>query len=94
MLDFDNKSKKYVRLESLGLGPYVMKKLKVCPECGQIVSARTLFCPSCKKWLPGKTLFDMYKKMHYDCPHCRTTLTTDARFCPHCGKNVGYNSGE
>lgn len=87
MIDF-GKSAKYTRLEALGMGPYVMKKLKVCSMCGQIASARTFFCPACKNWLSGNTLFDFYKKMHSDCPYCKTTLAEDAQYCPHCGKKV------
>ncbi|MBR7184519.1 MAG: zinc ribbon domain-containing protein [Clostridia bacterium] len=82
------KSEKYIRLESLGMGPYAMRKLKVCSKCGQIVGARTLFCPVCKTRLPIKTLFDFYKRMHFECPHCGITLATDAQYCPHCGRKV------
>ncbi len=82
------KSEKYIRLRSLGLGPYVMKRLKVCPECGQIVGARTRVCPGCQNKMPQKTLFDFYLKMHADCPYCRTTLAKDAQYCPNCGRKV------
>lgn len=93
MIDL-SKSEKYTRLESLGMGPYVMKKLKVCPICGQIVGARTFFCPVCKNWLPTKTMFDLYKKMHAECTHCRTTLAADAQYCPHCGRKVIQKSNK
>lgn len=82
------KSEKYIRLESLGMGPYVMKKLKVCPRCGQITDVRAFFCSACKNRMPSKTLFDFYKKMHSVCPYCRTMLAADAQYCPHCGRKV------
>lgn len=87
MIDL-GKSPKYVRLESFGMGPYVMKKYKVCRVCGQILGSRAMLCPICKHWQTGKTLFDVYKKMHTHCPHCSTALTQDARYCPCCGKKV------
>ena len=82
------KSEKYARLETLGMGPYAMKKLKVCPECGQITGARVFFCPGCRSLLRQKTLFDLYKKMHSCCTHCKEPLADDAKYCPHCGKQV------
>jgi len=88
------KSEKYMRLEALGMGPYVMKKIKVCPKCGNISGARTLFCRNCRSRLPSKTLFDFYKKMHSGCSNCGTRLASDARYCPHCGKEVPRGSNE
>jgi len=86
-----NKSEKYILLESLGMGPYAMKKIKVCPRCGQIVKAWSLFCPVCKKGLSGRTLFDTYKDMHLQCSYCKIPLAQDTIYCPHCGKKVKQN---
>lgn len=88
------KSEKYVRLEALGMGPYMMKKLKVCPECGRLVGKRSFLCPICKKRLPTKTLFDLYRKLHSQCSQCKTSLTADAQYCPHCGKKVVFHPNE
>ena len=88
------KSEKYIRLESLGMGPYAMKKLKVCPGCGQVTDARALLCPSCKSWIRTKSLFQVYKKMHTNCPHCKTMLASDAQYCPHCGRKVMQNDNK
>lgn len=85
------KSEKYTRLASFGMGPYAMKKLKVCPNCGHLAKKWSFLCPSCKKRLNGKTLFDEYKKMHTCCSVCQTPLTDVTRYCPHCGKKQTMN---
>lgn len=87
-------SPKYIRLETFGMGPYAMKKIKICKKCGQIAGAWSLLCPACKKILSGGTLFDIYKKMHVHCPHCKTVLAADTQYCPHCGKKVSLNANE
>ena len=86
------KSQKYIRLEAYGMGPYAMKKMKVCKQCGQITDVRKFICPMCRKILSGGTLFDIYKKMHVHCPYCRTILTADTRYCPNCGRKVPSKS--
>lgn len=88
------KSEKYIRLETFGMGPYAMKKKKVCKNCGQIAGAWSFFCPACKKILSGGTLFDTYKKMHDSCPYCRTMLASDTQYCPHCGRKVSLKANE
>ena len=87
MIDI-TKSEKYARLETFGMGPYAMKKLKVCSRCGGIAEARHFFCPICKKMLFSGTLFDSYKRMHVSCPCCKTMLAADAQYCPHCGIKI------
>jgi hypothetical protein len=32
-------------LERFGFGPNVMKKIKICPKCGQIAKKRFIFLP-------------------------------------------------
>lgn len=87
------RSDKYSYLETLGMGPYTMKKIKVCPHCGRIAGRWALFCPDCRRPLKGKTLFDQYRGMHLCCAACGTPLAEDTRFCPHCGQKsaVGTN---
>lgn len=51
MIDL-TKSEKYIHLESLGMGPCVMKKLKVCPRCGQIVGRELSSVLPAKKYYP------------------------------------------
>ncbi|MBE6639997.1 MAG: hypothetical protein E7619_00260 [Ruminococcaceae bacterium] len=87
-------SPKYVRLEAFGMGPYAMKKIKICPRCGQIAKRTSLVCYACKKILTRKTLFDEYKMMHFCCPSCDIPLTLDTQYCPHCGRKVSFSSGE
>lgn len=90
----DTKNEKFMRLGSYGMGPYVMKKIKICPECGQITKRTSLKCPACKTVLARKTLFDRYKMMHFCCPTCDIPLTWDTQYCPHCGRKVGFSANE
>lgn len=84
MIDGD----KYRQLEQFGFGPNVMKKTKVCKNCGQLARGKTMFCGQCGARLPFSTLFDSYKRRHPCCQHCRTILTTNTKFCPQCGRSV------
>ena len=75
-------------MEDFGYGPNVMKKNKVCPKCGKMVSARLRNCSDCGERLAKETLFDYYKQQHDCCPDCDTVLTSDAMYCPNCGRMV------
>jgi len=77
---------KNLQLEQYGFGPNVMKKTKVCPDCGQLARARSMICSRCGARLPFATLFDSYKRRHPCCPQCSTILTADTKYCPHCGQ--------
>lgn len=79
---------RFRNLERFGFGPNVMKKLRVCPRCGQTVKSRADICPDCGERLPNETLFDRYKRKHLSCPDCDTVLTSDAMYCPNCGSMV------
>ena len=79
---------RFRNLERFGFGPNVMKKLRVCPRCGQMVKSRADICPDCGERLPKETLFDRYKRKHLSCPDCDTVLTADALYCPNCGSMV------
>ena len=79
---------RFKNLEHFGFGPNVMKKLRVCPRCGQMVKSRAGTCPECGEKLPKETLFDRYKRKHLSCPNCDTVLTSDALYCPNCGSMV------
>lgn len=81
------KSEKYRLLESIGMGPYVMKKLRVCQKCGHLAKRWSFFCPACRRSLTLKTLFEQYRGMHTCCAVCGTLLADDTRYCPHCGKS-------
>lgn len=41
-----NKTEKFVRLGAYGMGPYAMKKIKICPKCGQITKRTSLVAPA------------------------------------------------
>ena len=79
---------RFRNLERFGFGPNVMKKLRVCPRCGQTVKSRADTCPDCGDRPPKETLFDRYKRKHLSCPDCDTVLTADAMYCPNCGRMV------
>jgi len=79
---------KNLQLEQFGFGPNVMKKTKVCRNCGRIANARALHCAQCGTRLPLTTLFDSYKQRHRCCGHCNTVLSADAKYCPHCGRAI------
>ena len=79
---------KNLQLEQFGFGPNVMKKLKVCTNCGQIATARSIICTQCGTRLPFATLFDSYRRRHPCCPNCNTVLTAGSNYCPHCGQSV------
>lgn len=84
---------RFRNLERFGFGPNVMKKLRVCPRCGQMVKSRADACPDCGERLPKETLFDCYKRKHSSCSHCDTILTADTLYCPNCG-NLVNKEGE
>ena len=90
----DYKTEKFILLGTYGMGPVAMKKIKICPRCGQIVKGTALMCPACRKLLTRKTLFDEYKMMHFCCPSCDVPLTGDTQYCPHCGRKVYPDPGE
>ena len=79
---------KYKNMADFGFGPIVMKKTKVCKNCGHMVKGRFTNCPECGEKLPKETLFDRYKKQHLNCPECDTVLASDSLYCPNCGKPV------
>lgn len=73
-------------LEQCGYGPNVMKRTKICPHCGAVVSDGLSACPDCGTRLLGKTLYDRYREKHICCDECNTVLTSDSLYCPHCGR--------
>lgn len=78
-------------LEQFGFGPNVMKKIKICPKCGQIAKKGSFFCRSCRAFLPRETLYDQYRRQHLCCADCGTVLTKDAKYCPRCGNQIPPN---
>lgn len=75
-------------LEKCGFGPKVMKRTKVCPHCGTVVSEHHSVCPGCGMRSLGKTLYDRYRERHICCDKCGTVLASDSRYCPHCGRQL------
>lgn len=69
-----------------GYGPKVMKRIKVCPNCGTVANEKRSVCSECGMRLLTKTLYDRYRERHLCCDKCGTVLAADARFCPHCGR--------
>lgn len=79
---------RFQALERFGFGPNVMKKIRVCPRCGQVVKTKADVCPECGEKLPRETLFDRYKRQHRSCPDCDAILSSDCQYCPSCGKQL------
>jgi len=78
-------------LEQFGFGPNVMKKIKVCPKCGQMAKKGSFFCRSCGAFLTRETLYDHYRRQHCCCPECDTVLAADSQYCPNCGSKTRLN---
>lgn len=78
-------------LEQFGFGPNVMKKIKICPKCGQIAKKGSFFCRSCGAFLTRETLYDHYRRQHRCCPECDTVLAADSQYCPNCGRQLTSN---
>ncbi len=74
----------YNELEEYGFGPNVMKKNKVCSNCGTVISAELEKCNICGTLLPEETLFLKYISLHRVCPTCDCIVKADANFCPQC----------
>lgn len=83
---------RFRELERYGFGPNVMKKNKVCVNCGKLVRASAKTCPECGERLSSETLFDRYKRQHKSCPDCDTVLSYDSRYCPNCGKQISQGN--
>jgi len=75
--------------EYYGFGVGIMKRIKVCPQCGASEAAEKNICGQCGAALPAQTLFQQYRRMHSLCPRCDTVLSDGMRFCPHCGMKLG-----
>ena len=75
-------------LEHFGFGPNVMKKTKICSQCGRVAKANSSYCSKCSERLPPETLFDCYKKQHTCCPNCDTVLAPGSQYCPNCGEQI------
>lgn len=75
----------YKELEEYGFGPNVMKKNKVCSNCGIVVSAELENCNICGAPLPADTLFVKYVYLHKVCQVCNCVVKNDSHFCPQCG---------
>lgn len=81
-------------LEQCGYGPRIMKRTKVCPTCGRMVSESYVACPDCGMKLLNKTLYDRYRERHLCCDRCSTVLASDSRYCPRCGRSLYLKSAE
>ena len=61
----------------------VGKNVKVCPGCGETVSAEKKFCTSCGAKLPELTVAQGAL-----CPACGTQNTVGMKFCAQCGAKL------
>lgn len=74
----------YNELEKYGFGPNVMKKNKVCSNCGTVVSSELENCNICGTHLPEETLFLKYISLHKVCSVCNSVVKVNANYCPQC----------
>jgi len=79
--------------EQYGFGTEVMKRTKVCGQCGAAQHGSRYVCGECGAKLPAQTLFRLYQQMHILCPVCDTVLSSRMKFCPHCGLELGKEQG-
>lgn len=61
----------------------VSKNVKVCPGCGEAVSAEKKFCPGCGAKLPETTM-----AQDAVCPNCGKQNTVGMKFCDECGAKL------
>lgn len=84
---------KWEQLERYGFGPNVMKRTRVCPSCGRMVTNTCSSCPDCGMRLMKKTLWDRYRERHMCCDRCGTVLAVDSRYCPPLRKSTLREKG-
>ena len=75
-------------MEKYGFGTEAMKKIKVCPSCGEARPSDEKTCPFCGASLGDETLYDAYKERHVFCRNCGEVAPNGAKFCPQCGKRI------
>ena len=71
-----------------GFGIEVMKRAKICGECGNVEGAHNVLCSKCGAKLPEETLFQIYQSKHRKCGDCNTVLAAYMRYCPCCGRKI------
>ena len=87
--EFDKNSPEYY-----GFGIGIMKRIKVCTQCGASEPSERYVCGECGARLPAQTLFQKYQRMHRQCPVCDTVLAAGMKFCPHCGEKLEKEMNE
>ena len=59
------------------------KNMKICPGCGETVTADKKFCPHCGAKLPEQTVAEGYV-----CPGCGKQNSIGTKFCQDCGTKL------
>jgi len=77
-----------------GFGPEVMKRLKICAQCGVPADLTRHFCRECGSPLPEETLFDLYRLRHRHCEGCGWVPPREGKYCPRCGMLLPETSSE
>ena len=77
-----------VNMEQYGFGPNIMKRIRICGECGCPSESGKENCLFCGVRLPQETLYEQYKRRHPVCPRCDTVLAGYMQFCPQCGAKI------
>jgi hypothetical protein len=61
------------------------EETRVCPGCGAVIPASSVFCPECDRYLPDA------KVKTATCPECGAAVVWPETICPKCGAYVGEN---
>jgi predicted RNA-binding Zn-ribbon protein involved in translation (DUF1610 family) len=56
-----------------------VEETRVCPGCGEVIAASSVFCPSCHRYLPDA------KVRTITCPDCGAVVLATYKLCPKCG---------
>jgi len=66
-----------------GMAGGMMKDMRVCPACGELVRGEVQFCPKCGAGLPEKTVMELAL-----CPQCAKQNPPGTDFCTACGAKL------
>ena len=61
------------------------EETRVCPGCGEVIPASSVFCPECKRYLPDA------KVKTATCPECGAEVIWTMTICPECGAYIKEN---
>lgn len=66
---------------------------KICPQCGEILSADARFCPKCGQMVEEEIKINEQLQPTKKCSQCGAFTNENAKFCASCGAPVVYDRG-